>query len=104
MPKAEYVPTIIRRDDPSIIPILYVSISLPLCKYITSAMSGCVGAGFVQRIIIFFFFLFFLSLSLVSVMMILKSYQKMAGSVLNADLGSGVALWGLESRWKNKME
>lgn len=25
VPKAEYVPTIIRRDDPSIIPILYVS-------------------------------------------------------------------------------
>lgn len=32
MPKAEYVPTIIRRDDPSIIPILYVSISLLLCS------------------------------------------------------------------------
>lgn len=25
VPKAEYIPTIIRRDDPSIIPILYVS-------------------------------------------------------------------------------
>lgn len=30
VPKAEYVPTIIRRDDPSIIPILYVSKSLLL--------------------------------------------------------------------------
>lgn len=27
VPKAEYVPNIIRRDDPSIIPILYVSSS-----------------------------------------------------------------------------
>lgn len=27
VPKAEYIPTIIRRDDPSIIPILYVSLS-----------------------------------------------------------------------------
>ena len=26
VPKAEYVPTILRRDDPSIIPILYVSL------------------------------------------------------------------------------
>lgn len=26
VPKAEYIPTIIRRDDPSIIPILYVSV------------------------------------------------------------------------------
>lgn len=50
------------------------------------------------------FFFFFLSLSLVSVTMILKSYQEMAGSVLNAELGSGVALWGLGSTWKNKME
>lgn len=30
VPKAEYVPTIIRRDDPSIIPILYVSKSVLL--------------------------------------------------------------------------
>lgn len=30
VPKAEYVPTIIRRDDPSIIPILYVSPPLTL--------------------------------------------------------------------------
>uniref|UniRef100_A0A670ZC08 NMDA receptor synaptonuclear signaling and neuronal migration factor n=1 Tax=Pseudonaja textilis TaxID=8673 RepID=A0A670ZC08_PSETE len=30
VPKAEYVPTIIRRDDPSIIPILYVSLGLEL--------------------------------------------------------------------------
>lgn len=30
VPKAEYVPTIIRRDDPSIIPILYVSVTPPL--------------------------------------------------------------------------
>lgn len=29
VPKAEYVPNIIRRDDPSIIPILYVSSSHP---------------------------------------------------------------------------
>lgn len=29
VPKAEYIPTIIRRDDPSIIPILYVSASPP---------------------------------------------------------------------------
>lgn len=31
VPKAEYVPTIIRRDDPSIIPILYVSVT-PLLR------------------------------------------------------------------------
>lgn len=31
VPKAEYIPTIIRRDDPSIIPILYVS-ALPTVR------------------------------------------------------------------------
>lgn len=37
VPKAEYIPTIIRRDDPSIIPILYVSacsapLPVPPCR------------------------------------------------------------------------
>lgn len=30
VPKAEYIPTIIRRDDPAIIPILYVSAPSPI--------------------------------------------------------------------------
>ncbi|CAG13656.1 unnamed protein product, partial [Tetraodon nigroviridis] len=38
VPKAEYVPTIIRRDDPSIIPILYVS---PVGGWV----GGPLGAG-----------------------------------------------------------
>lgn len=49
VPKAEYVPTIIRRDDPSIIPILYVSISLLLCLNVWEQAS--------YREIFFFFFL-----------------------------------------------
>ena len=38
VPKAEYIPTIIRRDDPAIIPILYVSAPSPI--------SGSVGVLF----------------------------------------------------------
>ncbi|KAL4660791.1 NMDA receptor synaptonuclear signaling and neuronal migration factor [Arapaima gigas] len=44
VPKAEYVPTIIRRDDPSIIPILYQSLSLPaeeIEKKLTAYRRGC---------------------------------------------------------------
>uniref|UniRef100_A0A667Y0F9 NMDA receptor synaptonuclear signaling and neuronal migration factor b n=1 Tax=Myripristis murdjan TaxID=586833 RepID=A0A667Y0F9_9TELE len=43
VPKAEYVPNIIRRDDPSIIPILYVSSSVlqEIEKKLTAYRKGC---------------------------------------------------------------
>uniref|UniRef100_A0A8C9S5J3 NMDA receptor synaptonuclear signaling and neuronal migration factor b n=1 Tax=Scleropages formosus TaxID=113540 RepID=A0A8C9S5J3_SCLFO len=47
VPKAEYVPTIIRRDDPSIIPILYVKMSFfhllaeEIEKKLTAYRRGC---------------------------------------------------------------
>lgn len=44
VPKAEYVPTIIRRDDPSIIPILYVSPSL----HTHTQNNGCSVQGVLQ--------------------------------------------------------
>lgn len=49
VPKAEYVPTIIRRDDPSIIPILYVSrlcFSLCITKYDMTQHADTLYYGF----------------------------------------------------------
>lgn len=43
VPKAEYLPTIIRRDDPSIIPILYVSAAQLAAG--RGARAGCQGRG-----------------------------------------------------------
>uniref|UniRef100_A0A3Q3L6L5 NMDA receptor synaptonuclear signaling and neuronal migration factor a n=1 Tax=Labrus bergylta TaxID=56723 RepID=A0A3Q3L6L5_9LABR len=40
VPKAEYVPTILRRDDPSIIPILYVSCTQEIDKKLTAYRRG----------------------------------------------------------------
>lgn len=45
VPKAEYLPTIIRRDDPSIIPILYVSAAQPAAGRGAGGAGGLPGAG-----------------------------------------------------------
>lgn len=54
VPKAEYIPTIIRRDDPAIIPILYVSApsstsglgggTIPIL-YVSAPVSGLRGGA-----------------------------------------------------------